>query len=256
MTQLPHLESKLLAATRNYLRDVTLAMGSLQRAFLPANPHDWQHGLEVTMRGISTQAFEANDKEERAILDFMKNEIRLDGKRWSLGESSGKEIFEQFKTWAETKNTEAVLEVPEFMGGKFDADQCSKYAHALWWMDEQFKDIKAGLSTGLAAPVLLYPHHFDLSLVWFPHDDQKQAGLGFSTGDEIVAEPYLYLTLYPEADFAKYIQDRLPSEAYWQAEGFSGGVLPYAKLQAAESPEELLASFVGPTLANVVANGF
>ncbi|HVA11241.1 MAG TPA: DUF5996 family protein, partial [Candidatus Dormibacteraeota bacterium] len=94
---------------------------------------------------------------------------------------------------------------------------------------------------GLTSPVLLYPHHFDLSLVWFPHDDERQLAIGFSTGDQTIAEPYLYLTAYPEPPgFTKLA---VPEGAYWQSDGFSGAILPYARLSGSSDPEALFASY-------------
>ena len=80
-----------------------------------------------------------------------------------------------------------------------------------------------------------------MSLVWFPYEDTRQLAIGFSTGDQTIPEPYLYLTAYPEPDgFTKLA---LPEAAYWQAEGFSGAILPYAALQASNDAETLFQAY-------------
>lgn len=236
---LPFIISEDLNPTRDYLRDVALAVGSLQRAFLPAEKHLWQHGLEVSMRGFSTQAFMINDKEFRVGLDLVRSKVRIGEIAWSFHEYNGAEIFKNIRVWLETQGVRVDLEEPKWGSvAGFDSTQSKNYAEALWWMDRQFKIIKAGISEGLTSPVLLYPHHFDLALSWFPWDDDRQITLGFSAGDENIREPYVYLTVYPEPHQFKNME--LPAGLLWQKKGFNGVVLHYAVLQANEDPEEML----------------
>jgi hypothetical protein len=231
---LPPLDAKLLGPTRDRLQAAALVIGSLQRAFLPKDPHDWHYGLEVTMRGISTQAFKLGSEEVRATIDLVRNIVRLDGNSWPLADCDGAELFQEVQVWLQSKGLDVELEEPKFSDdGPFDPKQAAAYAKALWWLDAHFKSLKSGLNKGLMAPILLYPHHFDLSLVWFPHDDDRQLAIGFSTGDETIAEPYLYLTASTEPKGFKDI--KLPAAVHWQADGFSGAILPYAKLQAGDS---------------------
>jgi hypothetical protein len=98
------------------------------------------------------------------------------------------------------------------------------------------------------SPILLYPHHFDLALTWFPWNDERQMTVGFSTGDEAVAEPYIYLSAYPEP--ASFGGLALPAGAHWQSAGFSGAVLPYGALRASTEPEKLLREFTEPLFAH------
>ena len=238
-TALPQLEYENLLPTRDYLRDVALVLGSLQRAFLPKWPHLWEHGLEVGMRGIMTQAMPVGDERIHASIDLVKHKVRLDGSRWLLQEYSAAEIFNNIRVWLETKNVAAQLEKPKLTGaGRYDQAQADTYAEALWWMDERFKAIKATFQSGIASPVLLYPHHFDLSLSWFPYEDDRQVSVGFSTGDDHISEPYVYVTTYPES--AELASLELEPPLRFQAEGFRGIVLRYADLVHHESPENLI----------------
>lgn len=239
---LPVLIGEDLRTTRDYLRDVCLALGAFQRGFLAREKHLWHYGLEVTMRGISTQAFNVSGQETRASIDMMRGKVRIGNVAWSLKEYSGPEIYKNIRVWLESAGAETELEQPEFTGAAaIDAKQSKAYAEALWWFEAQFRNLKAGLEGGLASPILLYPHHFDLAMSWFPWDDERQFTLGFSTGDDNVFEPYVYLTTYPEHHGFQEIS--LPAEARWQQAGFSGAVLPYVKLQASDKPEQLLQAF-------------
>ncbi len=246
---LPPLAAAELGPTRDCLRDMALAIGSLQRAFLPKHPRQWQYGLEVTMRGISTQTFIVAGEEIRVSIDLVRGKLRLGNQNWKLQDCDGPAAMQIFRDWLAGKGVEAELEEPKFKAGglSVDKEQVLAYAEALWWLDARFRKLKASLGEGVTSPILLYPHHFDLSLVWFPHDDERQLGLGFSTGDETIPEPYLYLTAYPEP--AGFTDVKLPGGAYWQTEGFSGAILPYAKLQTGSEPEKLFEQFAGGTLA-------
>jgi hypothetical protein len=248
MSQLVQLIYEDLVPARDYLRDVALVLGSLQRGFLQPHPHDWQHGLEVTMRGISTQAFMVNGEEVRASIDLVRNKVRLPGmKSLSLEACKGPELFQAVQQWVHERAPEVQLEKPEFSGGKFDSFQTGKYAHTLWWMHQQFRLIREQLTTGLASPILLYPHHFDLSLSWFPKDNEQQLSLGWSTGDDTIPEPYVYGTAYPEPPDFKQI--KLPYPAYLQSKGFTGAILLDKDLAADQEPEKLLAEFAHLFLA-------
>jgi hypothetical protein len=144
---LPKLVSKDLGPTRDYLRDVALVLGSLQRAFLPKHPRDWQHGLEVTMRGLSTQAFSVAGQETRAILDLVRNKVRLGGDKWALQDCDGPELFQEVRVWLQGNGIDVELEEPEFDASsrQFDAVEAGAYAEALWWMEARFRTLKAGL---------------------------------------------------------------------------------------------------------------
>src|SRR5581483_11966161 len=221
------LQISELRATRDRLRDAALVLGKLQQVFLPVDPHDWQRGLEVNMRGIMTQAFAVKGQETRGSIDLVKHKVRLRTAHWKLEEYDGMELYNNARIWLESQGITEELARPEVgeVGKVYDGEQAARYAEALWWVDRQFRIIKARLKSGLISPILIYPHHFDLSLVHFPKNDDEQVSIGWSTGDETIPAPYLYITAYPQAESTKLKQ--LPAEAYWQTEGFVGAVLPY-----------------------------
>jgi len=243
--------TKQLEPTRDYLREVALGLGSLQRGFLPAEKHLWQHGLEVNMRGPITQSFELGDREVRASLDLVKYKVRFLDAKWALHEYAPPEIWQELKKLVHRAGAEPNFDEPEFKDSvaEFDTAQADAYAAALWWFDEQFRGLKAGLNGagGLTSPILLYPHHFDLALSWFPWADERQLTIGWSTGDQTIPEPYVYLTAYPEPK--GFTAKTLPKEAYWQKDGFSGAVIAYAALHASSMPEQLLQQFAEPLFA-------
>ncbi len=236
MKSLPFLIAEDLIPTRNYLQEVAKVLGSLQMAYIEPNEHDWHYGLEVNLRGISTQEMMIGGEPVRATLDLVRHKVRIGDAKWPLSEYAASEIFNNIKVWLAARGESVDLKQPVFNTEikRFDPAQASAYAEALWWLEERFRATKSGLNVGLTSPILLYPHHFDMAFSWFPQNDKKQFTLGFSTGDEINREPYLYLTVTPDSEVFNKL--KLPAKAHWQEKGFIGAILAYAWLQVAEVP--------------------
>jgi hypothetical protein len=222
MNMLPALIFNEFRPTRDYLQDICKVLGKLQQAFLPTEPHGWQYGLDVTMRGVCTQTFDINGQPERALLDLVRHKVRFIDRQWTLCETPPAELFKDIQNMLGIEIDELDLKADNL---EYDHLQADAYAAALWWMERQFANLKRDIKRGLASPILLYPHHFDLSLTCFPQDDEGQLSIGWSTGDENIAEPYIYLTKYPNTE------NNIPA------------ILTYAKLQKSLSPPQLLRDF-------------
>ena len=233
---LPILDSQKIRPTIEYIRDVSLVLSSLQRAYIPKHPKQWQYGLQINLRGLVTKPFNINGAELNACLDFVTQKVRLGNSNWKLEEYTPPEIEKNILSWLENNGQTTTLEKEKLKGGayKFSKEQAGNYAQSLWWIQNQIKNHSEKLSEGSRAPILLYPHHFDLSFVWFPFDDERQISIGYSTGDENIKYPYLYLTAYPEP--AGFSEIRLPKGVHLQTEGFSGIILPYEELQSSDDP--------------------
>jgi hypothetical protein len=90
-----------------------------------------------------------------------------------------------------------------------------------------------------AAPVRVWPHHFDVGSV-LPlergrgHEDPS-IGVGLSPGDEGIAEPYLYVTPWPPPPPESL--PALPAGGRWNLEGWTGAVLTGSEIVAAGGAE-------------------
>jgi hypothetical protein len=241
-SELPKLIYADLKLTRDYLQDASKVLGKLQQAFIPKSPHDYQYGLVVTMRGLSTQSFQINGQPVTALLDLVRHKLRLGDQNFSLREFPPAELLDQVKDWLNSNNINVNLDEPKFNGSdlSYDNEQADNYAAALWWLQKQLSSVKDNIKNGTTSPILLYPHHFDLSLTHFNDDQTKQISLGFSSGDDNIAEPYLYLTSYPDEKIAT---TNLISKAHLQTNGFNGMVLLYTYLQKSVNPEKLFKNF-------------
>lgn len=90
-----------------------------------------------------------------------------------------------------------------------------------------------------AAPVRVWPHHFDIGSVLplkegLGHEDPS-IGVGLSPGDEGIAEPYLYVTPWPPPPAESL--PALPAGGRWHLEGWTGAVLTGSEIVAAGGAE-------------------
>ena len=116
-------------------------------------------------------------------------------------------------------------------------------------VDTVFTEFRGSLreETG---PVHLWPHHFDLAVLWFsgrmvpgvdPDDEEnadEQMNFGFVPGDTSIAEPYFYITAYPTPE--NFTDVQLPAGAYWHTEGFTGAILTYEQWLKQDKPRMAL----------------
>lgn len=193
-----HVSYASLQPTRDFVQDIARVMGKAQQVFLRADPNDWHRGLLITTNGLAAQPF------SHTITDNLKIELNLHNGTVSIGA----------KTWEiATISAQNLLQ------------------EMLHTANEVLQGIKPSITNGVVGPVLLYPHHFDASLSWFPDrhvasdtSQERQYTFGFSTGGGSIEEPYYYATLWPNT--AEFTAKTLPP-AYWQHTGFTGAVLKY-----------------------------
>jgi hypothetical protein len=100
-----------------------------------------------------------------------------------------------------------------------------------------------------AEAIRTWPHHFDMATILHP-TAEKSIGLGLSPGDADYAEPYWYITPSPELKNAE--EAALPQPWRWHTKGWTGLVLPIAKLLDFTTPgqeDEVLARSMDQCLA-------
>jgi hypothetical protein len=86
-----------------------------------------------------------------------------------------------------------------------------------------------------SAPVLTWPHHFDMATLITTRDDPdpekaSSVGVGLALGDGSYAEPYFYVTPWPYPAVSDLPQ--LTGEGHWHTEAWVGAVLPGTDLLA------------------------
>jgi hypothetical protein len=131
----------------------------------------------------------------------------------------------------------------------YSAETARDLAQVLNSVSGAMAEFRAGIREE-TSPIQLWPHHFDLSMLWLPGEkiagqdpeneeySDKQMNFGFTFGDEGIPEAYFYVTAYPFPDGFPSVP--LPAGTSWQTEGFSGAVLPYRLLVESSDPNGYL----------------
>lgn len=244
--------------TRDSLHTYVRLAGAIRRALMPPQKHWWHASLRTTACGLTTTPLPAGRMTCELLLDFTTHELSVSSSRghwWdiSLEEQSSHDVceaalaaLEQIEVRPDFDDSPFCSEAPN----PYNAIAVEKYWQALSQIDILLKQFRGELREE-TSPVQLWPHHFDLSLVWFSgrrvpgEADLENAGeqmaFGFSTGDESMDDPYFYVTAYPWQSVL--VEAELPPGARWQQEGWRGALLPYESLQQQEDPSAYLLSF-------------
>ena len=272
-TQLfPPLDDPALPATRDALHAYARVLGGWLTACRLPRKHWWQGSLHPAVRGLTTGVLHGVDNAE-IELDLLLGRV-------SVRTSTGAELVEPLRG-----QPGAVLaeQIAGFMTANgFDeqhrpsgdayvdresytatySPNCAQTMARVWSsLTRALEELRAGIREETSA-IQLWPHHFDLSMVWLPgakipdrdpdsveeaENADKQMNFGFILGDDTIPEPYFYITAYPSPDALSTL--RLPAGAVWQTEGFTGVTLTYRKLLTSDDPRGYLLDLWGRLLA-------
>lgn len=129
----------------------------------------------------------------------------------------------------------AIPEHPVGGGDPFPSADASTTELVRWFADGDVLLRLIATSWPEAAPVRVWPHHFDVGSVLPLGDGHGEAapsiGLGLSPGDDGIREPYLYVTPWPTPPTGSL--PSLPAGGRWHLEGWTGAVLTGSEIVAA-----------------------
>ena len=252
--------------TRDALASYARIAGKIRQALAPRQKHWWHITLRASATGFTTTPILAGNRTFEIALDFVRHCL-------IVSRSDGLELAIPFEAQSQASLKATVLDLLEtnFPGDvvaekirgldklndvtvqRYQPDAAARYWAATAQIDAAFNGFRSSLR-GETSPVQLFPHHFDLSMLWLsgrlvagqdPEDEEnadEQMGFGFSTGDQGIEEPYLYATAYPQpSDFTLHA---LPAPAFWNTQGFTGAVLLNEALVDNDQPEFLLSEFL------------
>ncbi len=256
----PTLDDSSIAVTRNALHAYARVLGDWLKRCRPKSKHWWHASLRPSLNGLTTGVVHAGIDFE---LELNLRESLLHG-RTSTGEQLSETLrgqpaselagcIERFLV-ANGIDEQLVLEKNDSNGNTtahpgYSAEHAHIIARGLNSVSTTLEAFRAGIREE-TSPIQLWPHHFDLSLLWLPGGkipDQdpaneeyadKQMNFGFTLGDEGIAEPYFYITAYPLPDALP--NTRLPAGTTWHSDGFSGVVLLYRSLTENSDPNGYL----------------
>ncbi len=126
------------------------------------------------------------------------------------------------------------------------------YANAAVLLDRvRRQTIGRGLAT---SPLCCWPHHFDLAiLIMLPTrkaDTVGSVGCGLSPGDEYYAEPYFYVSVYPDPD--PMALPALPAVGHWHTSEFTAAVVTGHSIIGAKDPEAAADAFLRDAVAAAI----
>ena len=262
MNEFPALDPDAIAVTRDALHAYARILGDWLKSTRARRKHWWHASLRPSLTGLTTGVIHSNVDFE-IELDLQASAINvnvstgermceeLHGQPASQVAATIRGFLESAGVSAKPKGVAADGDVPvdatEFSG--YSRDTANKLARTLGAVSAAFVEFRAGIREE-SSPIQVWPHHFDLSMIWLPGpkipgqdpaDEEysdKQMNFGFVFGDESFAEPYFYVTAYPQPEAMSQLE--LPDGTTWKSEGFSGAVLLYKDLVAVDDPAAYL----------------
>jgi hypothetical protein len=261
MNNFPVLDPKSIGVTRDALHAYARILGDWLKSTRSRRKHWWHASLRPSLTGLSTGVIHSN-------IDF-EIELDLQASAINVSVSNGERMREELHGQPANNIAASICSFLESAGvsakpegiaadgdtssaavfSGYSADTAKDLASALGAVSAALVEFRAGIREE-SSPIQVWPHHFDLSMIWLPGDkipDQdpadeeyadKQMNFGFVFGDESFAEPYFYITAYPLPDAMSQL--KLPAGTTWKSEGFNAAVLLYKDLVAVDDPAAYL----------------
>ena len=252
----PKLDPLAIRPTLNAVHAYTQVLGDWLGAGLPRRKHWWNLSVRPSVEGISTGLVQMGVDFQ---LELALGRDRLEGQvagggsfSEPLGGRPSRELAEIVRSFLADHGIDPEL-IPAQKNRQRDALETPAYSVEIAeTLGVALRSVNAALSKFRAgireetSPIQIWPHHFDLSMLWLsgkkipgqdPDNEEysdSQMNFGFAFGDELIPEPYFYITAYPFP--AALTALSLPPGATWNDSGFKGVVLPYSSLVENHEP--------------------
>ncbi len=251
MSRFPVLDVDAMRETRDALHACSRVLGDTLKASRSKRKHWWHASLRPSLTGLTTGVVHATVDFE-IELSFRDSELlvrKANGAQAqeSLRGQSAADVADFLRTAGIREGEPDAAATEQFAG--YSPTEAQKLGQALSAVTAAMVAFRATIREE-TSPIQLWPHHFDLSMIWLPgpkiagqdpddeeHSD-KQMNFGFAFGDDGIEEPYFYVTAFPLPDALPTLE--LPGGTVWQSEGFSGAVLLYRDLVATDDPAAYL----------------
>ncbi len=255
--------SDAIADTRYAMHAYARVLGDCLKACRGKRKHWWHASLRPSLNGLTTGVVRTGTDFELE-LDFRRAELHArsrNDKGFDL-ELNGQPTVEIAEAVVDFMSANGIgaAELEPFVTADrpttgwqdFSASQSGSMGQALRSVATAMESFRTGVREE-TSPVQLWPHHFDLSMIWLPGEkipgqdpmdeeySDKQMNFGFAFGDESISEPYFYVTAYPTPD--AMAATVLPAGSEWKIDGFSGAILTYRSLLNASDPSSYLQDF-------------
>lgn len=255
----PSLDSETVSDTRDALHAYAGILGGWMSTCRAPRRHWWQASLRPSLTGATTGVVFAGDVSFEIDLELRTGVLSV---RTSTGGHMSVPVSGQpaagpaarirdFLVTAGIPDEQATAAVnanpinPETAFPEYSSQDARTMATVLERVTESLVAFRSGIR-GETGPIALWPHHFDLAMLWLPGakvadadpDDEeyadKQMNFGFTFGDKTIPEPYFYVTIYPLPE--PFPTQALPDGTEWRTDGFRGAVLTYRRLVQEPDP--------------------
>jgi hypothetical protein len=222
--------------TRDSLHRASQVVGAFRKVSAIPDPVFFQHhALAVIPQGLDSQSIPL----EEIYLDFGRAVVSYQGYVIPLAGHSQASLAAALLDAVQVAGHDPqvnLASVADTSPLQIDPQHGADYAAALWNITQTMAAFREGLP-GFKTPLVVFPHHFDLSFLWFPgdHQDEHQPHLnfGFAPFSEGYPRPYFYTYAYPVP--AGYREIILPEGVSW-AQPWTGTVQLYDDLAKSSDP--------------------
>lgn len=238
MTALPLLQH--WDATKNGLHRAAQVIGAFRKAYSPKLPNALHLALYIRRFGLTTGALSFGQID--LFLAAGEVHVTVGDELWDidLKGHSPKSLRAALVNGLKQHGIQGEMAANEDETPfQVDGQQAADYTAALWKISGGLRELRADW-LGAVTPLVVWPHGFDASQLWFPGgdpDEHQQAHLnfGFSPGSAGLPRPYVYAYASPLPD--GLTGSSLPPLARWHTQGWTGVVIDYDTLARTDSPE-------------------
>jgi hypothetical protein len=233
--------------TRTGLHQAAQVVGAVRAAVARPEPN-WTHlGLRVVPRGLTTGALPSVGE---LVLDFLTLTILYNPPdkapvALSLLQHTQRSLADAVESGLSASGHPVVLKRDKITGEAtfdFELSLAADYAGVLYLLAGIFQAFRDGLP-GARSPLVVWPHGFDLSFLWFATDTASEEAphmaFGFSPGSSGLDRPYIYSYVYPIP--GGLTDHDLPPLTRWQTEGWTGTVTEYDDLVGTDDAAAVVA---------------
>mgnify|MGYP001549189364 CR=1 FL=1 len=254
----PDLDIGPAVPTRDALHAYARVLGDWLKSCRPKRKHWWHASLRPSLTGLTTGVVHAGVNFE---LELDLENSRIVGQTSEgacLSDSLIGQSAADFATLVADFLTSNGIDSGLVPAGKgrghdevsgYSTGHAQRIGRVLSAVNGAMVEFRSGIKEE-ASPIQVWPHHFDLSMLWLPGEkiegqdpeneeySDKQMNFGFAFGDESIPEPYFYVTAYPLPD--GFPRLKLPAGTEWRTGDFSGAVLLYRTLTESSDPRGYL----------------
>jgi hypothetical protein len=233
--------------TRKSLHQAAQVIGGIKKVSVQPLPNYALLGLYIVQNGITSGRLSDGAELRLNLLDLSisytssegdVSKVELEGQsQASLTEAVLKVMSDAGHPATNVDRTHLAEQTPLTV----DAPTAADYQQALFSIYTAISRFRARI-LGTMSPIIIFPHGFDASFLWFKHGSEERTdphlNFGFSPGSAGFPRPYIYSYASPLPK--GYFDIKLPALAHFVQNPWKGIAIDYDKLATEPDHESLL----------------